>query len=129
MKYLKTLITGMLQENSITKLIKIEIIVFLIFSIIGIAFYHYTPSHNYYNGHIFFENTNSFIALIGLLVKIIFFWIIIIFPVFLIIQLIILAKQKKVKKNYKKILILTILYLVSVCVLISLFFISPLKPQ
>ncbi len=124
MMYLKILIMDISQENKLINLIKIEIIIFLIFSILGIAFYNYTPSHYYYNDSIFFENVDSFIALIGFVLKITFFWIIIFFPILWIIQLIALFRWKKIKPNYKKILVLAIVYLISVFVLFSLFSIN-----
>ena len=120
MIHLKTLIMDMLQENKLMKIIKIQIIVFFVFSIFAIIFYQYKPAHNYYHQEIFFSDFNGLIALVGFILKIIFFWIIILFPLLWITQLIILIKKKLIKKHYKQILVLTIVYFISVIALFSL---------
>ncbi len=111
----------LLQENKLNLIIRMEIIMFIIFSLLSIIFYQYNPAHSYYHQGVFFKNIDSIIGLFGFIIKVLFFWIILLFPILWILQLVLLFRHRIIKKYLTKTLILTFVYLISILSLFSLF--------
>lgn len=111
---------GMLRENSIKKIFRIQIICFVLFSVLAICFYWYQPAHVYYYKEKFFINLNSVIALVGYILKVLFFWVILFFPILWIIELIILLKRKMFKKYFKFIVVSVVVYVIAAFSLFAL---------
>ncbi len=119
--YLRVLTMNILQENKIVKIIKMEIAIFCIFSILGLFVNFYTPCHEYFNKGDIVLSFNGLIGLFGTMLMGLFFWIILLFPLVYVAQLIILLKLKVFKKSLKLVIALTSVFLISILILFSLF--------
>ncbi len=113
MKY-KTFITYSL------KLFKVEIFLFSFFILVAILFNIDTNAHKYFNESDIIYSFHGFFALLATFCFAIFFWVSICFPILLLVQLIVLIREKYFKQYWKLFLLITILYLCSLVAWFSL---------
>ncbi|MGG6229192.1 hypothetical protein [Tenacibaculum sp. SDUM215027] len=107
-----------------TKLMKMEIFLFLFFILITILFNIDTNAHKYFNESGIVYNFHRIFALLMTFCYGVFFWICICFPFLWLVQLIILISKKYFKKYWKLFLLVTVFYLGSLVAWFSLYSIN-----
>lgn len=103
------------------KLLKIELFLFSFFILITFIFNIYTQAHKHFNKSDLTLNFHGIFALLTTYCYGLFFWICICFPVLWLTQLIVLIKERYLKKYSKHFLLVTILYLISLFAWFSLY--------
>lgn len=115
---------GMFRENRIMGMLKAEIYIFAFFIVFSLVFYWIEPAHELYNKEGFEFSILGLFAFLAIIIKSIFFWILLIYPVFFILRFLFLLIRKKLRIYLAILCYVLIMYMLSCLCLFGLFSIN-----